>query len=89
MGYSYPMGNYPPRRTLSAPVAAALTDAHQRTGWSYRRVASVLGITHAYWWRLCRGDRAPSRRVAFTIIEKFRFDGDVAEMLLAESVEKP
>ena len=31
MGYSNPMGNYPPRHTLSVPVATALTEPHNQS----------------------------------------------------------
>ena len=88
MGYSYLMGNYPPRRTLSPPVAAIMEQAHRRTGASYRRVAAALDLSYPFWGRLCRGERAPSKRVAFRIIDMFGFDDDTAELLLAESVDK-
>ena len=88
MGYSYLMGNYPPRRTLSAPAAAILEQAHRRTGGSYRQVAAALGLSYPFWWRLCRGERAPSKRVAVHIIDMFGFDEETADMLIAESVDK-
>jgi plasmid maintenance system antidote protein VapI len=87
-GSLYPVGNYPPRHTLSPTVAAVLTEAHHQTGYSYRRVAAVLGITYPYWWRLCRGERAPSKRVAFRIIDVLGLDQDTADLLLDESVDK-
>ena len=88
MGYSYLMGNYPPRRTLSPPVAVILEQAHRRNGASYRRVAAVLGISYPFWWRLCRGERAPSKRVAFRIIDVLGLDDDTADLLLDESGDK-
>ena len=82
------MGNYTPRRTLSPAASAALTEAHHQTGYSYRRVAAVLGISYPFWWRLCRGERAPSKRVAFRIIDVLGLDDDTADLLLDESVDK-
>ena len=88
MGNGYLMGNYTPRRTLSPPVAAILEQAHRRTGASYRRVAAALDLSYPFWWRLCRGERAPSKRVAFRIIDMFGLDDDTADLLLDESVDK-
>ncbi len=88
MGYKDPTGNYPPRRTLSPAVSAALTEAHNRTGGTYRQVATAIGITYPYWWRLCRGERAPSTRIAFRIIDTLGLDDDTADLLLDESVDR-
>ena len=82
------MGNYTPRRTLSPAASAVLTEAHHQTGYSYRRVAAVLGITHPYWWRLCRGERAPSTHIAFRIIDSLGLDQDTADLLLDECVDR-
>ncbi len=75
-------------RTLTAPLASALTEAHNQTGGTFRRVAAALGLNHVTWWRLCRGERAPSRGVAFRIIDVLDLDDDTAELLLDESVDK-
>ena len=88
MGYSNPMGNYPPRHTLSPALATALTEAHHQTGGSYRRVAAAIGITHPYWWRLCRGERAPTTNVAFRIIDTLGLDADTADLLFDECVDR-
>ena len=91
MGYSYPVGNnaeYPPRRTLSPTVSAALSEAHKQTGGTYRQVAAVLGITYPYWWRLCRGERAPTTHIAFRIIDTLGLDADTADLLLDECVDR-
>ena len=88
MGYGYPMGNYPPRRTLSPAVSAALTQAHNQTGGTYRQVAAAIGITYPYWWRLCRGERAPSTMIAFRIIDTLGLDQDTADLLLDECVDR-
>jgi len=88
MGYSNPTGNYPPRHTLSPTLATALTEAHHQTGASYRCVATALGITHPYWWRLCRGERAPTTRIAFRIIDTLGLDADKADLLLDECVDR-
>ena len=84
------MGNnrYPRRRTLSPAVATALTEAHNQTGDTYRHVATALGITHPYWWRLCRGERAPTTHIAFRIIDTLDLDTDAADLLLDECVDR-
>ena len=82
------MGNYAPRRTLSHTVSAALTEAHNQTGGTYRQVATALDITHPYWWRLCRGERAPSTRIAFRIIDTLGLDADTADLLFDECVDR-
>jgi len=82
------MGNYAPRRTLSPTVSAALTEAHNQTGGTYRQVATALDITHPYWWRLCRGERAPSTRIAFRIIDTLGLDADTADLLFDECVDR-
>jgi cyanate lyase len=76
------------RRTLSPAVAQILADAHARTGLPYRPVAAALGIDYSYWRKLTIGQRAPSLRVAFAIIDLFGFDDETAVKLLDESVVK-
>lgn len=46
------------------------------------------GITHAYWWRLCRGERAPTTHIAFRIIDILGLDQDTADLLLDECVDR-
>ena len=80
--------NYPPRSTLSPAVSTALTDAHNQTGGTYREVAAVLRVSYPYWWRLCRGERAPTTHVAFRIIDTLDLDQDTADLLLDECVDR-
>lgn len=77
-----PMDNDPQaRRTLSTGVADALLTAHRRTERSYRSVAEGLSLDVAMWWRLTRGQRCPSPRVAERIIDRLELDTEIAEEL--------
>lgn len=79
-----PLGHNP-RRTLPADLAAALDDAHRRSGGTYRSVAAVIGIDWGYWRRLTRGERLPSQQVVWRIAEVLDLDDDLAAELLAVS----
>ena len=74
------------RRTLPADLAAALDDAHRRSGGTYRSVAAAIGIDWSFWRRLTRGERCPSRPVAWRICDVLQVPDDVADQLMAAAV---
>lgn len=63
------------RTTFPPHIADQLVALHARTKLSYRYVASAIGIDPAHWWRICHGERCPSRSVAFKIIDTFGLAG--------------
>ena len=91
MGHNPPMGHssFPARRLLPDHLAHVLADAHTSTGGSFRAVARRIGIDHAYWRRLTKGERCPSREVAERIINALDLHHHLAEALMAAAVEKP
>ena len=91
MGHNPPMGHshFPARRLLPHHLAVALAAAHAGTGGSYRAVARRIGIDHAYWRRLTKGERLPSTAVAWRIINELGLDDHLAEALMAAAAEKP
>jgi hypothetical protein len=76
------------RHTLPPTVASALLEAHRQTGASYRAVARAVGTDVAHYWRLTRGTRAPSRTLAFRLIDVLWLNNEVAQELLEASVDR-
>jgi ribosome-binding protein aMBF1 (putative translation factor) len=56
----FPMGHYPPRRTLPPDLAAVLWSARESSGLSNREIAERAGIDPSYLSKLVRGSRCPS-----------------------------
>jgi hypothetical protein len=75
------------RQVMPQDVADGLLRAHLATGGSYRKVARALDVDVAMWWRMCRGERVPSRPVAERIIARLGLDNDLAEDLRAAAVD--
>ena len=69
------------RRRLPGHLAGRLLSAHLVTGASYRRVAEVVGIDVAHYWRITRGERCPSPEVAEQIIDVLELNAEVSEAL--------
>ena len=65
----FPVGHYPPRRTLPPDLASVLWSARERSGLSNREVAERAGIDPSYLSKLVRGSRAPSLVVAERLID--------------------
>ena len=57
---SFPVGHFPPRRTLPPDLASVLWRAREQSGLTNRQVATQAGIDPSYLSKLVRGTRCPS-----------------------------
>jgi hypothetical protein len=57
---SFPVGHFPPRRTLPADLASVLWRARAESGLTNRQVAAQAGVDPSYLSKLVRGTRCPS-----------------------------
>ena len=60
MGQPRPLGQYPPRRTLPADVAATLWRARALFGLTNNELARLMKVDASYFSKLVRGTRCPS-----------------------------
>lgn len=75
------------RRTISSDLAAMLTAARHRRGWSLREAARNVGVAYGTIAHLEHGRRAPSTVVARNLIAAYELTEDEADMLRAEAVD--
>jgi ribosome-binding protein aMBF1 (putative translation factor) len=66
---SFPMGHFPPRRTLPPAVASALWTAREESNLSNREIAEQAGIDPSFLSKIVRGNRCPSQVVAARLID--------------------
>jgi ribosome-binding protein aMBF1 (putative translation factor) len=87
VGQPRPMGQYPPRRTLPADLAAALWRAREKCGLTNNQVARLVGIDPSYLSKVVRGSRSPSSVTAERLIGVLPLTDDEKEALRAVAVQ--
>ncbi|MCJ7779832.1 MAG: helix-turn-helix domain-containing protein [Acidimicrobiia bacterium] len=87
MDQSRPMGQYPPRRTLPANLAAALWRARRESGLMNNQVASLAGIDPSYLSKVVRGNRCPSSVTMERLVVILPLTDDEKEALRAVAVQ--
>ena len=87
MDQSRPMGQYPPRRTLPANLAAALWRARRESGLMNNQVAWLAGIDPSYLSKVVRGNRCPSSVTMERLVVILPLTDDEKEALLDVAVQ--
>jgi transcriptional regulator with XRE-family HTH domain len=77
-----------PRRQLPTRLARAVSEAKLASRLSWRAIAERSGVSHSHLVLVAQGKRVPSREVAERIVAVLDLDGDTANWLLDEAVER-
>ena len=85
-GQRHPLGSTW-RRTLAPALAEQLTYAKEQSGYSFRRLQWMTGISNSHLCRIFNGTRCPSRLYAHRIISVVDLPDTVIDDLLDEAVD--